>query len=187
MSIIELDIYLFTIINESWTNSFFDLIMPWIRDKYIWIPFYAFILSFVIINFKKQALIFMLFAGLCVASTDIISSHVIKKNVKRIRPCNQDDKLDVRLLVNCGSGYSFTSSHATNHFGIASFLFFAMGMAFGRYRYLLFLWAGLIAYAQVYVGVHFPLDIIFGSLLGFFVGSIWAEVYLITSKRLKLQ
>ncbi|MBK8699845.1 MAG: phosphatase PAP2 family protein [Saprospiraceae bacterium] len=82
------------------------------------------------------------------------------------------------MLVRCGSGYSFTSSHATNHFAIATFLSFSLGTFLRKVRTPLFTWAGVISLAQVYVGVHFPLDVLCGGLLGFSVGLFWAWVFM---------
>jgi len=105
--------------------------------------------------------------GLTVGLADTTSSHIIKKSVKRLRPCHiliKEGQMDLR--VKCGSGYSFPSSHATNHFAIGVFL----GLVFGkRWRWVKWaglLWAAAIAFSQVYVGVHFPFDILVGALLG---------------------
>jgi membrane-associated phospholipid phosphatase len=107
---------------------------------------------------------------------DQISSHVLKPLVERLRPCNQPMWSHfVRTLIHCGSGYSFPSSHATNHFAIAIFLMFSFRKN-GRYLHmsLLFVWASLISIGQVYVGVHYPLDIITGCLLGSSIGILIA-------------
>jgi undecaprenyl-diphosphatase len=79
-------------------------------------------------------------------------------------------------ISDLSGGFSFTSSHATNHFGVATFLFVTLGRFFGSWKYLIFIWAALICYAQVYVGVHYPLDVLFGALLGFAIGHFvcWA-------------
>jgi undecaprenyl-diphosphatase len=73
--------------------------------------------------------------------------------------------------VSCGSGYSFTSSHATNHFCIAAFLVSVFGTYMRKWKYVWWAWASLISIAQVYVGVHYPLDIIGGGLLGTIIGT----------------
>jgi len=91
--------------------------------------------------------------------------------IGRVRPCNDPVLSDiVRDLVQCGSGYSFPSTHATNHFAMAIFI----AMTLGAKRPLLWLgcllWAGSVSYAQIYVGVHYPLDIIGGALLGIMIG-----------------
>jgi undecaprenyl-diphosphatase len=81
------------------------------------------------------------------------------------------------LLGTCPTNFSFTSSHATNHFSLAIFVFMTLQPLFKKYSYLFFLWAGIICYAQVYVGVHYPLDVLAGALLGLMIGYAGAIVY----------
>jgi undecaprenyl-diphosphatase len=152
--------------------------MPFFRESTFWIPLYLFLIVFVFVNFGKNGWVWLLFAFITVLLTDQFSSSIVKNWVMRPRPCN--DPLfsgQVRLLLDhCSGGYSFTSSHATNHFGMATFLCITLGRFFGKWKYLLFIWAALICYAQVYVGVHYPLDVVFGALLGFLIGQFvcWA-------------
>jgi len=74
------------------------------------------------------------------------------------------------LVDHCGQNGSFTSSHATNHFGIAVFIFITLEKVWGKFNYLFLLWAAAICYAQVYVGVHFPFDVLGGAILGSCIG-----------------
>lgn len=177
-SILQLDYTLFQWINQDLQNAFFDAVMPWWRSKYTWIPFYALLIIFSIVKFKVKGIYFILFLVLAVSISDTMSSRVVKKMVERKRPCkNLDLKDTVNLLVRCGSGYSFTSSHATNHFAVAIFLFLTFCR---RYKFLklpLIFWAGSIALGQVYVGVHFPFDILGGALLGTLIGYFMAKIY----------
>jgi undecaprenyl-diphosphatase len=84
----------------------------------------------------------------------------------------------VRLLLDhCSGGFSFTSSHAANHFGLAMFIFMTIQPLFKKYTWLFFIWAAVIAYAQVYVGVHYPLDIFVGALIGLFIGWFIGSVF----------
>ena len=107
-----------------------------------------------------------------------MSSKVVKESVMRLRPCNDAEiKADVNLLVRCGSGYSFTSSHATNHFAIAAFISMTLGMVLPLIRWPFYLWAASIAFGQVYVGVHYPFDVISGALLGWLIGVLAAKLY----------
>jgi undecaprenyl-diphosphatase len=104
---------------------------------------------------------------------DFTSSTLIKKNVQRIRPCNdiqQFEKIVVR--VPCGSGYSFTSSHAANHFAVAIFMIGIFGPVRKWVKPAALIWASTIAISQVYVGVHYPGDVITGGLLGAIIGWI---------------
>ena len=178
LDILSWDVSLFRFINSDLSNPLFDLILPLIRNKYTWIPLYVFLISFILFNLKKNALLLVLMVFLCVGISDILSSHLIKKTVKRERPCQADGlKDEVQLLIRCGGGYSFTSSHATNHFSIATILFFTLGGLLKRWRWLLFIWAAMISFSQVYVGVHYPLDILAGGIIGFCLGAVMAEVY----------
>ncbi len=150
--------------------------MPIWRHKIFWAPFYVFIISFLFINFRKKAYWILLFLLLAIGTSDLISSHLIKKNVERLRPCNEPE-LVVTERIRCGSGYSFTSSHATNHFAIAFFLICLFAERQKWIKYLLLFWAGSISFGQVYVGVHYPLDVFCGAILGVLIGGLWASIY----------
>lgn len=163
---------LFRLINSRWNNNFFDWLMPWLRNANVWFPLYIFLLVLVLVNFKTTGWIWLLFAAGTVICTDFVSSKLIKETIWRIRPCNDPDLASwIRVLV----GYrpqnsSFTSSHAANHFGLAMFFFTTLIKRFEHWPKLFFLWAFGISYAQVYVGVHYPLDIFCGSLVGLGIG-----------------
>jgi undecaprenyl-diphosphatase len=111
--------------------------------------------------------------------SDQISSSVVKPLFARLRPCNDPDlSTQVRLLLDgCGAGYSFTSSHATNHFALAIFLTVTLRQWIGKYTWVLYLWAASIGYAQVYAGVHYPFDILAGALLGTGIGWFTGNFY----------
>lgn len=166
-SLIHIDQIIFQMINNDMSNSIFDAILVPFRHKLFWIPLYIFLISFITVNFRSQAKWIFLFLGLTVLISDTLSSKVIKNNVQRIRPCHVES-LDTKILIPCSPGYSFTSSHATNHFAIGTFLFGLF--SFTKWRGLFFLWAVIISFAQVYVGAHYPLDILAGGLIGTFIG-----------------
>ncbi len=178
--IIELDKWLFVQINQGSANSFFDDWMPFLRQPLVWIPLYVFLVFFVLLNFPKKAAAWLLTLAVTVTATDIISSRFIKPFFARPRPCIDADLADhIRVLVTyCGQNGSFTSSHATNHFGVAMFLFITLKPVIGNAGYLFFLWAATICYAQIYVGVHFPFDIVGGMLVGMLLGSFAAQILL---------
>ena len=177
-SIINFDHQLFALINQGWSNPFLDFFLKWMRNEWIWFPFYTFIIAFSIFNFGKNSYWLILFCFLNFGTTDIISSHLIKKNVERLRPCRDESIINKNVLVRCGSGYSFTSSHATNHFGLATFLCFTIGLFIKKIKIPLITWATIISIAQVYVGVHFPLDIFCGSILGILIGLFWSKIFM---------
>lgn len=173
------DTYLFLKINTVWTNSFLDSVFPWWREANAWVPLYLFLLVFVLMNFKKKALLWLLFVVITLVLTDQISSNLIKNWVARSRPCRDPFLMEhVRLILNnCSGGYSFPSSHATNHFGFAMFTFITLKPILKKWGWLFFVWAATICYGQVYVGVHFPVDVLCGSVLGCAIGYLTATVY----------
>lgn len=179
------DLYFFFRINSVWTNSFFDSVFPWWRDATTWYPLYLFLIVFVFANFGWRAWTYVLFVALNVTITDQLSAHLIKNWIVRLRPCADPLMQDhVRLLLNhCSGGTSFPSSHATNHFGAAVFFFMTLKPYLKKWTYLFFFWAATICYGQMYVGVHYPTDIIAGAILGSMVGYIMSFIY---NKKVKL-
>ena len=171
--LISLDQEAFLAINQGLSNAFFDWLMPILRNRYTWAPLYLFIIVFCIRNYKRNGLYIIVFLLVTFGIADHVSSSVIKKSVERVRPCRDAEFKDhVNVLVRCSGGYSFTSSHAANHFAIAVALIMVF---YRRWKHILWLglsWAAVISFAQVYVGVHYPLDILSGALLGSTIGCL---------------
>lgn len=121
----------------------------------------------------------VLFGVLTAILTDFISSTVIKQLVIRVRPCHEVSLADhIRILVNyCPKSSSFTSSHAANHFAVAMFLFLTLRKRVGNWTGILFFWAFSICYAQVYVGVHYPIDVTCGALIGILIGYLCGKLF----------
>ncbi len=173
----QLDSHLFTLINSRWHTAFSDTWIPFLREKENWIPLYIGIIFWIIYKMGRAGWIIVLMAGLCAGASDVVSSRVIKPLVQRERPCqDQIFRNEVRLLVPCGSGYSFTSSHAANHFALAMYLILIWGNRRKGIIAPLLLWAFSIAYAQVYVGVHYPADVAAGGLLGCLIAWLFATM-----------
>jgi len=165
------DQWLFIQINDHQSNPFFDNIMPFVRNAYTWAPVYIFLLIFIPVNFKRGlwwCLIFLCTVSLC----DMTSTNLFKEVFHRLRPCADPDFFqNVRLVIErCGGNYSFTSNHAANHFGMATFIFITLRSYFKNWVWFGFLWAALIGYSQVYVGVHYPFDVLGGAIIGFGYG-----------------
>jgi undecaprenyl-diphosphatase len=166
------DQWLFIQINNYQSNPFFDSVMPYLRIGYFWIPLYLFLLVFIPANFKSRGwwwcVIFLCTVSLC----DMTSTNLFKEVFQRLRPCIDPGFLQhVRLVVDrCGGMYSFTSNHAANHFGMATFIFITLRPVIKKWVWLAYLWAAIIGYAQVYVGVHYPFDILGGAAIGFLFG-----------------
>jgi len=175
----EWDQYIFQLINSKGSNSFFDSLMPFLRNPPVWAPLYLFLFVFALSNFRIKGLWWIIFFLSTVALTDMTGNYVFKQNFERLRPCSDPDfYLHVRLMVpHCSGGYSFISNHAANHFGMAVFFFLTLKKIIGNWVWIGIAWAASIAYAQVYVGVHYPLDVLAGSLVGLSIGSLTAALF----------
>jgi undecaprenyl-diphosphatase len=183
--LLQWDLQVFFWINQAGQHPWLDVILPILRNKYIWAPLYLFIATFLVINYKWKGVLGIIFLLITVGIGDQLSSQLIKPTVERLRPCQHPELQEqVRLIVDCGGPWSFPSSHATNHFAVAVFL---IGYFWRQYRWVLpagLVWAGSISYAQVYVGVHFPVDILTGAVLGTLIGLFTTWGYRQCSSRL---
>lgn len=162
----------FRIINDGWSNAFFDWLMPWLRNALMWYPLYLFLVLLVLINFRKTGWLWVLFTAGTIILCNFVSADILKENVVRLRPCNEPAYQDwIHVLVGYRpQSYSFVSSHASNHFGMAMFFYLTLRSRFRYWPALFFLWAFSISLAQVYVGVHYPLDVTCGALIGILIG-----------------
>ena len=178
-SLEKADQALFEQINGHWTNTFFDSLLPWMRTSEHWFAFYIALVSYVFYKWGWKAWKWLFSVAITIALTDQVSSFIFKPFIHRLRPCNDPAILNkVNLLIGtCPSSFSFTSSHAANHFSLAMFVFMSLQPLFKKYTYLFFVWAGIISYAQIYVGVHYPLDILGGTLIGLIMGYAGAIIY----------
>ena len=172
-----LDTSLLHFFQEQLSNPVLDFLCIWGRKSWVWAPLYVGILIFWIRN-KNQSF-WPLFLGALVlfSLTDYTSASIIKPWVGRLRPC-QESGLVLNPLVACGNGFSFPSSHATNHFALAYFFFH-----FVKKSFLWFFWAGMIAFSQMYVGVHYFTDVLAGAVWGTFLSWLVVRVMFFLSKR----
>jgi membrane-associated phospholipid phosphatase len=167
------DLWLLKYINNYWTGENLDWIFSHARETLFWMPLYLYIFLHVIIRYGKKGAVWILGFLMTAALSDLISSQVVKELVFRLRPCQDPDvSPSLRFFINyCPQSSSFTSSHATSHFAQAMFLYLTLRHT-GSWWGLAFIWSSLIAYGQIYVGVHYPVDVIAGSLIGCIIG--WA-------------
>ena len=176
--LLQLDRHLFHLINHALANPFFDWIMPYLRNPKLWIPLYIFIIIFCTWRYKKTGIIIIVLMALSAGFADLTSASIIKPLIHRLRPCQDPtvSKSD-ELRIACGTGYSFPSTHATDHFAMA---FFTILVFYKKWIWIWFwgiFWAGLISFAQVYVGVHYPIDVFCGALYGILIGWLFAFLF----------
>ena len=135
-------------------------------------------IGFLVTNFKNKAFWWSVFFICTIALTDLTGTYVFKHNFQRLRPCADPDLSAIaRLLVDHCAGYGFTSNHAANHFGMAAFFFITFRHILKKWAWIGFAWAFIIAYAQIYVGLHFPLDVICGAIIGIILGLSMGSVF----------
>lgn len=178
----QIDLQIMIFFNRKLENGLFDTVMPWLRESIFWIPLYLYMISWGLINLGKKAGWWVAWALLTITVSDQISSSFLKKTIARIRPCRDPEVIPyISLrLEHCSSAFSFTSSHAANHFALAMYVFASLAPVIGtRLTRWLFLWAAAICYAQVYVGVHYPLDIVGGTVVGLGSGWLTSRLYLL--------
>lgn len=170
--LLEIDKALMVTINSQWNHPLLDLVFKFIRETYFWAPLYMFFVAFALFNFGKRGWLWILAAIVTLSITDQVSSNLIKNNIIRLRPCRDPEIAEqIRFFIRyCPGSSSFTSSHATNHFGFATFVVSTLGRFTGPWIRILFFFAAAVSFAQVYVGVHYPIDVICGGVLGALIG-----------------
>jgi undecaprenyl-diphosphatase len=173
----SIDVWIFFLINHTLANPVFDVVMPFVTDLNKNRPVLALLavwIGYVVWKGGRNGRITIGLLLVTVIISDQLNSSVLKELFGRIRPCRALD--DVRMLVNCGGGLSFPSSHAVNNFAAAA----VIGQFYPKQRIYWLLFAALVAFSRPYVGVHYPSDVLAGGLVGFGIGSfivfIWRAV-----------
>jgi undecaprenyl-diphosphatase len=167
----ELDVALFVFLNTKLTHPVLDSVMPFITEQEHWYPVLLGLWLAMIIWGGKRGRMAAVALVIAVALADRTSCGLIKPLVGRVRPCNALPAAHCRLLVGRSSAFSFPSAHAANAFAMAT----VVSWRITRFAPLFFLFAIAVAYSRVYVGVHYPIDIIAGAILGALLGrlAIW--------------
>ena len=179
----ELFLYLNGLGNPAWDNFW-----QFISSKFSAIPLYLFLL---ILSYRKfglkRTVILVISVAILITVSDQVS-NLFKYGTARLRPCHDPTISAVMRLVKsyCGGKYGYFSAHAANSFALAAFFGIILKSEIKGILFFLTLWAALVAYSRVYIGVHFPLDILTGAILGFFLGGLFAKLFIFVLRKLSL-
>ena len=147
-------------------SSTFDPFWILVSEKWFWIPLYVIFLYFLYKNFNKKSLFYiLLFVALGITASDQIA-NIFKFGFERLRPCHDPSLEGLLREVKCGGKFGFYSAHSSNSFFVATYLTILLDKKIKQLPYFLFVWAAIVAYSRVYLGMHFPGDIIVGAIMG---------------------
>ncbi len=171
----KLDTDLFLFLN-SFHSPFWDKVMLFMSKRWEWIPLYLLLAGWVIYKFRWKSVVIFVVVALLIISSDQVSV-LFKELFQRLRPCHNPGIQNLIHMVNdyCGKKYGFVSNHAANTFTLASFTSFLFRNKW--YSLFIFFWAALVSYSRVYLGVHYPGDILGGMLLGAGLGILFFWLY----------
>jgi undecaprenyl-diphosphatase len=179
--ILSLDEKLFVYLNSLGSETF-DGFWLFITRQTNWIPFFLVLFYFIYKKIgKKQLLYLLFFIALMLIFTDQMT-NLVKYNFQRLRPCNNPEINSFIRIVQSRSSFSFFSGHASNTMAVATFLYFIFKKDY-KHLWILFLWPLVFAYSRIYLGLHYPLDILSGFLFGALSGFAFFKLYRFVQKK----
>jgi undecaprenyl-diphosphatase len=179
--ILSLDTELFIFLNGLGSETF-DGFWLIITKQYNWTPLFLLLLYLIFNKLgTKQTLYLLISVAILVVLTDQ-TSNLFKNGFQRLRPCNNPEINSFIRIVQSRNSFSFFSGHATSSMGVTTFLYLNFKKDF-KYLWLLFLWPLIFAYSRIYLGLHYPLDIISGYLCGVILGFLMFKLYQIAQKK----
>lgn len=152
-----------------------DAFWLFITNAFNWIPFFVLLLCVTFYFFRKEKWKILIFTLLSLFTTVLIT-NTTKEIVKRIRPLNDEFLFPYLRVVTSQEGYSFFSGHTSNSFAVCTFLFLVFRQRM-RWAFWVFLWAIPYSYSRLYLGVHFPSDVLVGMVVGMSIAHIYFRLY----------
>lgn len=177
----SIDLAIFYFINHTISNRLFDNFFTFLTEVRHWYIAYLILIGIMVFKGGKKGRIAALGVIILITLSDQLSSFFIKNLIARIRPCNV--LTDARVLTGCSDSYSFPSSHAVNNFAVAVYFY----LIYPNLKWVLFITASLIAISRVYVGRHYPSDIVGGAIIGSAIGYLLGQAALWTMKKYKAE
>ncbi len=177
--LIQLDKDLFLFLNNLGTPNW-DGFWMLLTNKFSAFPLYAFLLLMSYRQFgTKKTLVILVSVALLITATNGLADF-FKNGVQRLRPCYDPEINEIMRLVkkSCGGTFGYFSAHAANSFAVAFFFAFLLRHTFKYIGFLLIFWAILVSYSRIYIGVHFPLDILTGAVVGLIFSWVFAKLYI---------
>ena len=166
----DIDTQLFLFLNGLHT-PFFDVLFEYFSGRFFWIPLYALLFVIATLKLKWKMMYFILAVVALIFLSDKISVYWFKEVFMRYRPCHNNDIAHlIHLVDGCGGKYGFVSSHAANTFALAAFMGIILRKHFPKMLFWMLIWATVVSYSRIYLGVHYPADIVVGGMLGILIG-----------------
>ena len=157
-------------------SAIMDTIMANITQKYSWIPLYMILIYALIREFGWQSVYSIVAIVILVIISDQLVSSLMKPFFGRLRPCHDPDIGHlINIVTRCGGKYSFVSGHATNSFSVSTFFLLIFVRQY-KFAWLVLIWPILFSYSRIYLGVHYPLDVICGAMLGIVLGYLMFRI-----------